>query len=165
MMLTSKSQPNIYLDSVIDFIRLAVLYVYFSINYIFSLIKKARDFVLAFVISQRLSAKPNLILETARPRHDKVTRFTRWAYLTVIKMNSKELQSLAECPICLDVKKFTRIFQCVNGHIICKICFDKLQGKIKCPQGKCSFNDPPTRSLITENLIAQSYFEEKDGDR
>ncbi len=40
-----------------------------------------------------------------------------------------KLRDWAECSICLDVRPSGPIYQCLNGHILCDICFDKVKGK------------------------------------
>ena len=66
------------------------------------------------------------------------------------------LRSQLECPVCFTVTPGGRIFQCANGHSLCEECKDRV-GDL-CPQGRCSFGDPPVRNLAMENLIREMGF-------
>jgi hypothetical protein len=39
---------------------------------------------------------------------------------------------------------------CSNGHAICAVCRKRV---VICPQGRCSFPDPPVRNRTAETLI------------
>lgn len=45
------------------------------------------------------------------------------------KMSVRELEEALECPVCTKVPQATPIFQCDNGHMICKVCRAKINGK------------------------------------
>ena len=42
----------------------------------------------------------------------------------------KELGEALQCPICLLIPQSTPIYQCENGHVICKVCREKIS---RCP--------------------------------
>ena len=44
------------------------------------------------------------------------------------KMSIRELEEALECPVCAKVPQSTPIFQCQNGHMICKTCHAKITG-------------------------------------
>ena len=41
------------------------------------------------------------------------------------------VQDHLECPVCCQVPRDARVFQCENGHLICGICKPKMA---RCPQ-------------------------------
>ena len=55
-----------------------------------------------------------------------------------------------ECPVCLQLPRDIPIFQCDNGHIICKDCKPRLE---LCPQ--CRTFVGHTRSLIAERIVSK----------
>ena len=55
-----------------------------------------------------------------------------------------------ECPVCLQLPRDIPIFQCDNGHIICKDCKPQLE---LCPQ--CRTFVGHTRSLIAERIVSK----------
>jgi len=64
---------------------------------------------------------------------------------------SQELSSLKlclECPVCLSLPDSTPIYQCENGHILCKSCHQSLD---ICPQ--CRKPLGLNRSLMAERLL------------
>ena len=63
-----------------------------------------------------------------------------------IKLTNEPLQ----CPVCLIVPKSTPIFQCANGHIICKSCYPHLE---KCPVCRIDLLSQQIRCLVAENII------------
>ena len=58
------------------------------------------------------------------------------------------IRDLLECPICLDTIKLMPIYQCTNGHLICKDCIKKLNN---CPI--CRNDSPLARNLQLENIV------------
>ena len=56
-------------------------------------------------------------------------------------------QSLT-CPVCLSLPQSKPIYQCDNGHIICKSCHEQLN---TCPQCRIPLGN--NRNLIAENLL------------
>ena len=59
-----------------------------------------------------------------------------------------ELTDTLECPICAEVPHSTPIYQCENGHILCKKCHKRLSNCPLCrkPLGKI-------RSLVAEKML------------
>lgn len=65
---------------------------------------------------------------------------------------SKKLESMKmalECPVCLSLPESTPIYQCENGHIICKSCHQFLED---CPQCRRPLGN-------NRNLLAESFLE------
>ena len=58
------------------------------------------------------------------------------------------LKNILECPICIDTISSVPVFQCTNGHVICKICVTKLK---KCPI--CRNDSMPSRNLALEKIM------------
>ena len=58
------------------------------------------------------------------------------------------IRDLLECPICLDTIKLMPIYQCTNGHLICKDCIEKLNN---CPI--CRNDSPLARNLQLEIIV------------
>ena len=65
-----------------------------------------------------------------------------------ISLSKEDLKDVLECPICLTVPREGPIFQCENGHIVCKECFEKI---VECPQ--CKSKMPKCRNLHLEKII------------
>lgn len=58
------------------------------------------------------------------------------------------VRDLLECPVCMDTIKSVPIYQCSNGHLICKDCIEKLNN---CPI--CRNDSPLVRNLKLENIV------------
>ena len=58
------------------------------------------------------------------------------------------LRDLLECPVCLETIKSVPVYQCNNGHVICKDCIKKLNN---CPI--CRNDSAPARSLQLEKIV------------
>ena len=54
-----------------------------------------------------------------------------------------------DCPVCLEKIESKHIFQCNNGHVICKNCIPKLE---QCPI--CRNKSKPSRNLKLEEVIS-----------
>jgi hypothetical protein len=71
-------------------------------------------------------------------------------------MKSKNLEqylkTLLECPVCLQTIECLPIFQCCNGHIVCKDCLQRLDN---CPVCR---NEP----ICIRNLQLEQLIEKKD---
>ena len=65
------------------------------------------------------------------------------------------LATVVECPICNEIRRFTHIFQCKNGHNICAVCKANID---LCPQCRCMYDFPPRRNRTVEELIATGNF-------
>ena len=62
------------------------------------------------------------------------------------------LKTLLECPVCLQTIESLPIFQCCNGHIVCKDCLQRLDN---CPVCR---NEP----ICIRNLQLEQLIEKKD---
>ena len=58
------------------------------------------------------------------------------------------IRNLLECPVCMETIKSVPVYQCANGHVICKDCIAKLN---KCPI--CRNDSELRRSLKLENIV------------
>ena len=58
------------------------------------------------------------------------------------------LRDLLECPVCMETIKSVPVYQCINGHVICKVCIEKLNN---CPI--CRNDSVLVRSLKLENIV------------
>ena len=63
------------------------------------------------------------------------------------------IKDLLECPVCLDTIKSVPVYQCTNGHVICKDCIVKLDN---CPICR---ND----SLLVRNLKLEEIAQRLEG--
>ena len=58
------------------------------------------------------------------------------------------IRDLLECPVCMETIKSVPVYQCANGHVICKGCIEKLSN---CPI--CRNNSSLRRSLKLEKIV------------
>ena len=58
------------------------------------------------------------------------------------------IRDLLECPVCMETIDSVPVYECANGHAICKVCIEKLN---KCPI--CRNDSAPVRSLKLENIV------------
>ena len=58
------------------------------------------------------------------------------------------LRDLLECPVCMETIKSVPVYQCTNGHVMCKDCIEKLNN---CPI--CRNDSALVRSLKLENIV------------
>ena len=76
-----------------------------------------------------------------------------------VKMDSKgvKINDLIECPVCFTTIFSTPIFQCYNGHIVCKDCQPKLETCLICRDGIIFYHlyDTPMaiRNLKLEEIV------------
>ena len=61
------------------------------------------------------------------------------------------LQSLLECPICLETIRELPAHNCLNGHIFCKSCKDALNDRATCPM--CRTKTEWNKSLLAAKLV------------
>ncbi len=54
------------------------------------------------------------------------------------------------CPICLEVKRDCKIFQCENGHLTCEHCYESLES---CSVCRVELKKPGSRCLFAEKAI------------
>ena len=65
------------------------------------------------------------------------------------KLLSEEILKELECPVCMEVIKTRPIFQCENGHLICRNCHPNLY---HCPQCRVALRG--VRNLMVEKIVA-----------
>jgi len=70
--------------------------------------------------------------------------------LSCISMES--LKTHLECPVCLNVPKVGPIYQCRNGHLLCKECHPRMKC---CPL--CQIPLEKLRNLLSEQLVSMIY--------
>jgi hypothetical protein len=58
------------------------------------------------------------------------------------------IRELLECPVCKETIKSVPVYQCTNGHVICKYCIEKLNN---CPI--CRNDSAPARNLQIEKIV------------
>ena len=58
------------------------------------------------------------------------------------------IRDLLECPVCMELIKSVPVYQCANGHVICKDCIEKLNN---CPI--CRNDSELRRNLKLENIV------------
>ena len=58
------------------------------------------------------------------------------------------IRDLLECPVCMETIKSVPVYQCANGHVICKDCIEKLDN---CPI--CRNDSSLVRILKLENIV------------
>ena len=65
------------------------------------------------------------------------------------KWKEKRFKDLLECPVCFHTIDSVPIYQCVNGHVLCKDCHPKLEN---CPI--CRDDGPISlRNLKLEEIV------------
>ena len=58
------------------------------------------------------------------------------------------LRDLLECPVCIETIRKVPVYQCANGHVICKDCIEKLNN---CPI--CRDDSALRRNLKLESVV------------
>ena len=61
----------------------------------------------------------------------------------------KYFKDLLECPVCFETIDTVPIYQCRNGHVVCKNCHTKLETCPICRQ----LHDGPIRNLKLEEMV------------
>ena len=61
----------------------------------------------------------------------------------------KYFKDLLECPVCFETIDSVPIYQCQNGHVVCKNCYPKLKTCPICRQ----IYDGPIRNLKIEEMV------------
>ena len=61
----------------------------------------------------------------------------------------KYFKDLLECPVCFETIDSVPIYQCRNGHVVCKDCHPKLE---TCPICR-ELRDGPIRNLKLEDMV------------
>ncbi|CAL8130086.1 unnamed protein product [Orchesella dallaii] len=65
------------------------------------------------------------------------------------------MENLRECPICLEPPE-REIYQCLEGHIICSVCIEKL---VECPQCRTNYGARRIRCRVLEAILDDQLFE------
>ena len=63
-------------------------------------------------------------------------------------MTDEYIGDLLECPVCMETIDSVPVYECANGHAICKVCIEKLNN---CPI--CRNDSALVRSLKLENIV------------
>ena len=67
------------------------------------------------------------------------------------------LRDIVECPVCLKTPRYgAPIFQCRNGHIICRDCYKRVE--INCPVCRVDlYTNTKIRCISAEKIIERLY--------
>ena len=63
-----------------------------------------------------------------------------------------EATKIYECPVCLSLP-MCNIYQCTEGHLICRDCHNKMERPVSCPTCKSQMPATPIRSRVAEQVI------------
>ena len=64
------------------------------------------------------------------------------------RFTSIDVREILECPVCFETILSLPVYQCKNGHVICKQCIPKLKN---CPI--CRDDSKPVRNLKIEEIV------------
>ena len=64
-------------------------------------------------------------------------------------LDKEDFKDLLECPVCFETIDSVPIYQCRNGHVVCKDCHPKLE---TCPICR-ELRDGPIRNLKLEDMV------------
>merc|ERR1712210_167128 len=67
------------------------------------------------------------------------------------KLKKKHFKDLLECPVCYHTINSVPIYQCHNGHVVCKDCHPKLENCPICRDDLLC--DGPIRNLKLEEIV------------
>ena len=70
-------------------------------------------------------------------------------------------KDLIECPVCFETIDFVPIYQCQNGHVVCKNCYPKLKKCSICRQ----IHDGPIRNLKLEEMVERLQLSLSEGTK
>ena len=84
-------------------------------------------------------------------------------YLPGLWLRNNQYKKIKEnyyCPVCIDLPRAgDKIFQCVNGHIICESCISNIcesgscwRNGVECPTCRVPMKDPMIRSIASESI-------------
>ena len=68
---------------------------------------------------------------------------------SISSLSLKKLMSSLECPVCLTLPECGPIYQCRNGHLLCKDCHPSME---QCPL--CNIPLEKLRNLLSEKIIS-----------
>jgi hypothetical protein len=66
-----------------------------------------------------------------------------------MKRKLSEMEEVVQCPVCHVIPRAGPIYQCVNGHLICKDCEEKVTGGL-CPVCRVPLPPGKIRNLAAE---------------
>ena len=70
----------------------------------------------------------------------------------------KYFKDLLECPICFETIDSVPIYQCLNGHVVCKNCHPKMKTCPICRVDTIKKCDGPIRNLKLEEMVERLQF-------
>ena len=76
-------------------------------------------------------------------------------------MDFEDFKDLLECPVCFETIDSIPIYQCGNGHVVCKNCHPKLETCPICRQ----LHDRPIRNLKLEEMVERLQFSLSEGTK
>ena len=73
------------------------------------------------------------------------------------KPKTSRLRDIVECPVCLKTPRYgAPIFQCRNGHIICRDCYKRVESH--CPVCRVQlYSNTKIRCISAEKIIERLY--------
>ena len=69
------------------------------------------------------------------------------------KWKEKRFKDLLECPVCFHTIDSVPIYQCVNGHVLCKDCHPKLENCPICRDDQLYDGPISLRNLKLEEIV------------
>ena len=76
-------------------------------------------------------------------------------------MDLEDFKELLECPVCFETIDSVPIYQCRNGHVVCKNCHTKLETCPICRQ----LHDGPIRNLKLEEMVERLQLSLSEGTK
>ena len=76
-------------------------------------------------------------------------------------MDLEDFKDLLECPVCFETIDSIPIYQCGNGHVVCKNCHPKLETCPICRQ----LHDRPIRNLKLEEMVERLQLSLSEGTK
>ena len=76
-------------------------------------------------------------------------------------MDLEDFKELLECPVCFETIDSVPIYQCRNGHVVCKNCHPKLETCPICRQ----LHDGPIRNLKLEEMVERLQLSLSEGTK
>ena len=76
-------------------------------------------------------------------------------------MDLEEIKDLLKCPVCFETIDSVPIYQCRNGHVVCKNCHPKLETCAICRQ----LHNGPIRNLKLEEMVERLQLSLSEGTK